>query len=70
VLGFSGCRGYEVLGRLRFILTRREPSGGRSHASEPVSAQESSWPQKGHVVTRRHVTVHILFKIPNAQLLL
>jgi hypothetical protein len=31
-----------------------EPSGGRSHASEPMSAQESSWPQKescGHKET-------------------
>jgi hypothetical protein len=30
-----------------------EPSGGRSRASEPVSAQESSWPQKscGHKET-------------------
>jgi hypothetical protein len=33
-------------------------------------AQESFWPKKKHVVTRRRVTIHILFKyqIPNYEL--
>jgi hypothetical protein len=53
-----------------FIVTRREPSGNQSCASEPVYTQDRSWPQKRRVVTRKRVTAHILFKyqMPNYQL--
>jgi hypothetical protein len=62
--GFFGAAVDEVLGRPGFILTRR-PTVRRS-----VTRLGRALGHKNHVVTRRHVIVHILFKIPNAQLLL
>jgi hypothetical protein len=70
--GFFGAAVDEVLGRPGIILTRQRTVrrsvtrlGTRVRSGEllPIG-------HKNHVVTRRRVTVHILFKIPNAQLLL
>jgi hypothetical protein len=70
--GFLGAAVDEVLDRPGFILTRRRSVrrsvtclGTRVRLGELLPLGH-----KNHVVTRRRVTVHILFKIPNAQLLL
>jgi hypothetical protein len=70
--GFLGAAVDEVLGRPEFILTRRRTIrrsvtrlGTRVRSRELLPLGH-----KNHVVTRRRVTVHIIFKIPNAQLLL
>jgi hypothetical protein len=70
--GFLGAAVDEVLGRPGFILTRRRTVrrsvtrlGTCVHSGELLPLGH-----KNHVITRRRVTVHILFKIPNAQLLL
>jgi hypothetical protein len=70
--GFLGAAAGEDLGRPGFILTRRRTirrlvtrlgTHVRSGELLPLG-------HKKHVVARRRVTVHILFKTPNAQLLL
>jgi hypothetical protein len=66
--GFLGAAVDEVLGRPGLILTRRRivrrsvtRLGTRVRSGELLPLGH-----KNHVVTRRRVTVHILFKIPNA----
>jgi hypothetical protein len=40
------------------------------HAPQNLCSLRGALGRKNHVVTRRRVTVHILFKLPNVQLLL
>jgi hypothetical protein len=69
---FLGAAVDEVLGWPGFILTRRRTIrrlvtrlGTRVRSGELLPLGH-----KNHVVTKRRVIVHILFKIPNSQLLL
>jgi hypothetical protein len=66
--GFLGAAVDEVFGWPGFILTRQRTV---DHAPRnPCPLRRALGHKKNYVVTRRRVAVHILFKIPNAQLLL
>jgi hypothetical protein len=65
--GFLGAAVNEVLGRPGFILTRRQTIKRSVNTSEPMSAQESSWPQKscGHKETCDCSYFYSKYQMPN-----
>jgi hypothetical protein len=71
VLGFSGCRGWRSSWPAGIYIDKMANIQADGHTPQnPCPLRRALGHKKRHVVTRRCVTVHILFKIPNTQLLL
>jgi hypothetical protein len=71
VLGFSWCRGWRSSWLVGIYIDKTANRQAAGHVPRnPCPLRRALCHKKSHVVTRRCVTVHILFKIPNAQLLL
>jgi hypothetical protein len=70
VLRFSWCRGWWSSWPVRIYIDKTANCHAVGHAPRNPCPLRRALGHKNRVVTRRRVTVHILFKIPNAQLLL
>jgi hypothetical protein len=70
VLGFSWCRGWRSSWLARIYIDKTANRQAVGHVPLNPCPLRRALGHKNHVVTRRRVTVHIVFKIPNSQLLL
>jgi hypothetical protein len=70
VLGFSWGRGWRSSWPARTYIDKTPNRQVVGHAPRNPCPLRRALGHKNHVVTRRRVTIHILFKIPNARLLL
>jgi hypothetical protein len=71
VLGFSWCCGWRGSWPAGICIDKTANRKSAGHAPQnPCPLRRALGHKKSHVVTRRRVTDHILFKIPHAQLLL
>jgi hypothetical protein len=66
VLGLSWCRGWRSSWSARIYIDNTANHQAVGHAPRNPCQLRRALGHKNHVVTRRRVTVHILFKIPNA----